>query len=162
MRKWLYLSGAIVTEVAATLSLRASTDEPAWLIVVVCGYIAAFGFLALTLRAGAALGTAYGTWSACGVALVALLGIAIFGERLTPVQLAGIALLIIGVVVVETGAGHSDDAQADDGRALAAAATASIEIIPVADPDSVLADSPEGLGGTDAPDAPSRDGGGRS
>ncbi|WP_105565078.1 DMT family transporter [Microbacterium halophytorum] len=103
MKRWLFLAGAIVTEVAATLSLRASVDHPGWLVLVVAGYASAFALLALTLRAGAALGTAYGTWSACGVGLVALLGVAIFGETLTVVQVLGIALLIVGVVVVETG-----------------------------------------------------------
>ena len=40
MRNWALLTGAIVTEVAATLSLRASQDHAVWLAVVVVGYVA--------------------------------------------------------------------------------------------------------------------------
>lgn len=41
MRKWTLLGVAIVVEVAATLSLRASQDHSAWLIVVGIGLIIA-------------------------------------------------------------------------------------------------------------------------
>lgn len=52
-RRWL-LAGAIATEVAATLSLRASEGGRVklWLIPVVLGYVAAFVLLSLTLSPG--------------------------------------------------------------------------------------------------------------
>jgi small multidrug resistance pump len=64
VRKWVLLTAAIITEVAATLSLRASQDNPAWLAVVVVGYLIAFVLLSLVLRAGMAVGVAYGIWGA--------------------------------------------------------------------------------------------------
>ena len=67
------LFGAILTEVVATLSLRGALDHPALYTVVVVGYAASFGSLALVLRRGMALGVAYGIWSACGVVLTAIL-----------------------------------------------------------------------------------------
>ena len=42
------------------------------------------------------VGIAYGVWSACGVALVALIARVWFKEPLTPLMLAGIALIIAG------------------------------------------------------------------
>ena len=42
MRKWLVLTGAILLEVTATLSLRAALDDPWWAILAVLGYIGAF------------------------------------------------------------------------------------------------------------------------
>ncbi|MPV36298.1 DMT family transporter [Georgenia subflava] len=104
MRKWLLLAGAIVSEVIGTMSLRAVIDNPAWLPLVVVAYLAAFTLLGLTLRTGMALGVAYGIWGACGVALTAVLGALIFGEYLSVTAVVGIAVIIVGVIVVETGA----------------------------------------------------------
>ena len=71
--------------------------------VVVAGYIASFVFLAGVLRAGLALGVAYGIWAALGVILTVLLAAAIFGEPLTPMMLMGVSLVIGGVLCVELG-----------------------------------------------------------
>lgn len=103
MRKWVLLIAAIVTEVAATLSLRASQDHPAWLSVVVIGYLVAFVLLAMVLRAGMAVGVAYGIWGASGTALTAVLAAALFRDALTWAIAAGIALIIAGVLFVELG-----------------------------------------------------------
>ena len=46
------LIAAIAVEVAATLSLRASQDHSAWLVVVVAGYVGSFILLTLVLRTG--------------------------------------------------------------------------------------------------------------
>jgi small multidrug resistance pump len=103
---WWLLAGAIVTEVAATLSLRASEGgrKKLWLVPVVVGYGLAFTFLAMTLSAGMAVGVAYGVWAACGVALTAVAGRILFKEPLTAIMSAGIALIIGGVLLIEVGA----------------------------------------------------------
>ena len=97
------LTAAIITEVAATLSLRASQDNPAWLAVVVVGYLVAFVLLSLVLRAGMAVGVAYGIWGAAGTALTALLASVLFDDALTWAIAAGIALIIGGVLFIELG-----------------------------------------------------------
>jgi small multidrug resistance pump len=103
MSAWLLLIGAILTEVTATLSLRGALDHPALYVVVVVGYAASFGLLALVLRRGMALGVAYGIWSACGVVLTALLSALLFGEAFTMMKVSGIVLIAAGVAVVELG-----------------------------------------------------------
>ena len=103
MRKWALLAGAIIAEVIGTMSLRATVDKPLWIPVVVAGYLTAFVLLGLTLRAGTPIGIAYGVWGACGVALTAVLGAVIFAERLSLTTLAGIAVIIAGVVTIEIG-----------------------------------------------------------
>lgn len=103
MQKWALLAAAIAAEVTATLSLRASHDHSAWLIVVVVGYLAAFSFLTLVLRAGMAVGVAYGIWGAIGTAGTAVLAAAIFGDPFTWPIVAGIGLIIGGVLLVELG-----------------------------------------------------------
>lgn len=115
MKKWLLLIGAIAAEVTGTLTLRATVDQPAWLPVVVIGYAAAFFLIGLCLRAGLTIGVAYGIWGAAGVALVAALGAAIFGETMSVGDAVGVAVIIAGVVLVETGSrepGHEAEREA--------------------------------------------------
>ena len=103
MRRWALLGGAIAFEVAATLSLRASQDHSAWLVVVVAGYVGAFVLLTLVLRAGVPVGVAYGIWGAAGTAGTAVLAAALFGDPFTWPIVAGIGLIIAGVLLVEFG-----------------------------------------------------------
>ncbi|QCQ91032.1 DMT family transporter [Rhodococcus sp. SGAir0479] len=104
MLKWTLLAGAIVAEVSASLSLKAALDVPAWYVVVVVGYAAGFVLLTFVLRQGMALGVAYGIWGATGVAATALLSAVLFGEPLTALMVAGLVLVIVGVLIVELGA----------------------------------------------------------
>lgn len=103
MKRWLILAVAIALEVTATLSLRAAMDTPWWAALTVVGYLGAFVALSMLLRAGAPIGVIYGIWAAAGVALTAVLASWIFGEPLTFTIGAGIAIVIVGVVLVETG-----------------------------------------------------------
>lgn len=105
MLAWLYLSAAIVLEVTATLSLRASEGLTrwGWLIPIAIGYLGAFALLAQVLKLGIPVGVAYGVWAASGVALTALLAWAIFKEPLTWMMLVGIVLIALGVAFVELG-----------------------------------------------------------
>lgn len=110
MKKWVLLGGAIVAEVTGTMSLRVAIDDPAWIPIVVASYVVAFVLLGLSLREGLAVGVAYGIWGATGVALTALLAAVIFDEFLSSRAVAGIVLIIVGVVLVETGARVHDEA----------------------------------------------------
>jgi small multidrug resistance pump len=108
VRKWALLAAAILIEVAATLSLRASQDHSAWLVVVVAGYVGAFVLLTLVLRTGMAVGVAYGIWGAMGTAGTAVLAALLFGDRFTWPIAAGIGLIIAGVLLVEFGSQHAE------------------------------------------------------
>jgi small multidrug resistance pump len=100
---WLALAGAIVVEVFATLSLRASDGfrKKAWIVSIVAGYLLSFYLLWVSLGLGMPVGIAYGVWSACGVALVAVIARFLFEEPLTPMMGLGIALIIGGVLMIE-------------------------------------------------------------
>lgn len=106
MSIWVLLGCAILSEVSATVSLKLSDGfsklVPA--VVVVIGYLASFVLLGMVLKRGMSVGVAYGVWSACGVALVALIGVAFLKETLTWVQVGGLVLVIAGVVAIEMGA----------------------------------------------------------
>ena len=103
MKQWIFLVGAIVSEVAATLSLKAGMENPLFYIIVAVGYAAAFIFLTKALKMGMALGVAYGIWGASGVALTAVLSNLIFKEPLTAIMVAGIIVIIAGVLMIELG-----------------------------------------------------------
>ena len=100
---WLYLAIAILSEVVATSALKASAGftrlYPS--ILVVGGYALAFYFLSLTLRV-IPVGVAYAIWSGVGVVLVCLLGWLLYGQKLDIAAGIGIALIVAGVVVLNT------------------------------------------------------------
>src|SRR5690349_10081671 len=106
---WFWLIGAVVAEVAATISLRFSEGFSRLLpsVVVVIGYGIAFFALSQALARGLPLGVAYGTWAALGVTLVAFIGAVFLGESLTAVQIGGLVLVVGGVLAVELGAAHA-------------------------------------------------------
>lgn len=105
---YVFLALAILSEVAATVSLQLSDgfSRAVPSVVVVVGYIAAFALLSQALTRGLALGVAYGTWAAAGVALVAVIGAGFLGESLSWVQIGGVVLVIGGVLALELGAAH--------------------------------------------------------
>jgi small multidrug resistance pump len=119
--KWALLAGAISTEVAATLSLRASQDHSAWLAVVVAGYLTSFVFLTMVLRAGVPVGIAYGIWGALGTAVTAVLAAVLFGDPFTWPIVAGIGLIIAGVLLIEFGSHRATPAEPEPDVAAGAA-----------------------------------------
>lgn len=100
-----WLAAAIVSEIGATLSLRASDGfrRRLWLIPVVVGYALAFIFLGIALREGMPVGVAYGIWVAVGISVVAVLARLIWRDPLTTRMVAGIVVIAAGVLLVELG-----------------------------------------------------------
>ncbi len=99
--QWFYLIIAIVCEVAATSALK-ETDgfsRPLPSAVVVAGYAAAFYFLALTLRTFP-VGIVYALWSGVGIVLITIVGWFFYQQKLDLAALAGIGLIIAGVIVI--------------------------------------------------------------
>lgn len=110
---WPPLLLAITLEVGATLSLRAAEGftHPLWLIPVALGYTGSLWLLSIVLDRGMPVGVAYGIWSAIGVVLTAVLGAALFGELLSPVQIVGVGVIVLGVLLVELGSHSRADAE---------------------------------------------------
>jgi small multidrug resistance pump len=110
--KWLWLTSAVAVEVTASLALQAAVDAPGWYVLVVAGYLSAFVCLTRVLKAGMAIGVAYGIWGAAGVALTAVMASILFGQPLTGVMVVGLVLIIAGVLLVELGSQRAHSARA--------------------------------------------------
>jgi small multidrug resistance pump len=98
---WVYLCIAIVAEVVATSALKTADGftRVAPSMVVIIGYVAAFYFLSLALRT-IPVGIAYAIWSGIGIALIAFIGWWLYGQRLDIAAIVGVALIIVGVAVL--------------------------------------------------------------
>jgi small multidrug resistance pump len=96
---WLAL--AIGSEIIATVSLKLSDGftRPVPAVVVVLGYALSFYALSITLRS-IPLGVVYAIWSGVGTAAIVVIGFFLFHEVLDTVKLAGIGLVIVGVVML--------------------------------------------------------------
>lgn len=105
---WALLVLAIASEVTATLSLRASEGlrRRRWIPVIVVGYLAAFTLLGTILAMGMPVGVAYGVWAAAGVAITAVMGRVIFKDHFSVMMAIGVALIALGVVLIEFGGTH--------------------------------------------------------
>ncbi|MDG9727988.1 MULTISPECIES: DMT family transporter [unclassified Streptomyces] len=104
---YLLLAGAIAAEVAGTTAMKYSEGFSRLIpsLLTALAYVLSFTLLAQTLKT-LAVGTAYAIWAGVGTAAIAAIGVAFMGEGMTVTKAAGIALIIIGVVVLNLGGAH--------------------------------------------------------
>ena len=101
MSAYLSLAVAIVAEVIATTALKSSQGFSRLLpaIIVVLGYAVSFYCLSLTLKT-MPTSVAYAIWSGVGIVLITLAAWLIHGQRLDWPAVAGIGLIVAGVMVI--------------------------------------------------------------
>jgi len=99
MTGWAYLGIAIVLEVIATTMLKLSDGLVRWhwAALSILFYAVCFLALAPALKT-IPVGVAYAIWSGVGIIAVSVLGVWLFGQRLTTVQVALMAMIIVGAV----------------------------------------------------------------
>lgn len=102
MHPYALLGIAIATEVVGTSALKLSDGMSKFWpsLAVVIGYGLSFWLLALVLKT-MPVGFVYAVWSGLGLAAVALVGIFFFGETLNLAGIAGLGLIVAGVVVLQ-------------------------------------------------------------
>ena len=98
---YLYLTIAIVTEVAATSALKASEEFTKLFpsLIVIVGYGISFYFMTLVLRT-IPVGITYAVWSGIGIVLVAIVGALLYKQIPDLPAIIGMGLIILGVVVI--------------------------------------------------------------
>jgi quaternary ammonium compound-resistance protein SugE len=96
---WLILGIAVITEIIWALSLKWAAVQGTLLassVPITLSFVN-MGLLALAMR-GLPAGTAYAVWTGLGAVGVAVFGAILFGEKLNPVQIGFIGLIILGVI----------------------------------------------------------------
>lgn len=99
---YVFLLIAIVSEVIATSFLKAANGFTVlWpSLGAIVGYGAAFYFLSLSLS-DIPVGVAYAIWAGLGIVLISLTAAVIYQQRLDWGAIAGIVLIIGGVMVIK-------------------------------------------------------------
>jgi small multidrug resistance pump len=98
---YIYLVIAIIAEVIATSTLKASEEftNPIPSLIVIVGYGVAFYFLTLVLRT-IPVGITYALWSGLGIVLVTIVALFLYKQTLDAPAIIGMGLIIAGVVII--------------------------------------------------------------
>ncbi|MDO6590720.1 QacE family quaternary ammonium compound efflux SMR transporter [Loktanella sp. D2R18] len=98
---YIYLIIAVIAETIGTSALQASAQfTRLWpSVVVVIAYAVSFYLLALALKV-IPVGILYAMWSGLGIVLIAGIGYAVFGQKLDLPAIIGLALILIGILVI--------------------------------------------------------------
>ena len=102
MHPWIALILAIAFETIGTSALNASREfTRAWpSLLTVVAYAASFWFMALALRT-MPVGIVYAIWSGLGIVFIAAIGYVLFGQRLDAPAIAGLSLILAGILVIQ-------------------------------------------------------------
>ena len=104
---WAILLGAIAVEVLATSALPRTEGfrNPLWSGLVIGGYAVSIWLLAIVVEK-MSVSTAYAVWSGLGTAAVAVIGALWLGESHDPLKVAAIAMIVVGVVLLNLHGAH--------------------------------------------------------
>ena len=98
---YIFLALAIVAEVTATSALKASEEFTKLVpsLIVGLGYGFSFYCLSVVIKT-IPLGIAYAVWAGVGIVLISLVGVLFYRQALDVPAIVGMALIIIGVVII--------------------------------------------------------------
>ncbi len=115
MRAWLALFSAIVCEVAGTLALKIFGIHSPVLALLVTGLAITVSYVLLSLAfRKIPVAVAFAIWEALGLALITVLGVALLGEHLSPVQWTALGGLLLGARMLHLGSALPDPSQVPD------------------------------------------------
>ncbi|MFD1871501.1 DMT family transporter [Hymenobacter bucti] len=99
---YVFLFLAIISEVIGTSALAASNQFTKLVpsLITVAGYGLGFYFFSFALKT-IPMGVAYAIWGGVGIVLVTIIGFVFLKQKLDFPALAGIALIVIGVLVMQ-------------------------------------------------------------
>ncbi|KQV74322.1 ligand-binding protein SH3 [Aeromicrobium sp. Root344] len=101
------LAVAIATEVFATAALPRAEGftNPGWAAIVVGGYALSIWLLTVVVKE-IPVSVTYAIWAGLGTAAIAVVGVVFLDEPVSPAKIAAIALIIAGVVLLNTQTSH--------------------------------------------------------
>src|SRR5262245_15768458 len=103
---WIALVTAGLLDVGWAISMKYAEGytRPGWSIVSLV-FLAAFVFLLGRALQVLEIGIAYSVWTGIGAAGTLLMGVWLFGEALGPLKIAGIVLIMSGIVALKLAPG---------------------------------------------------------
>lgn len=110
----MFLIGAILTEVAGTSSMTLIADNGAgWLSYLPMWGLITLSYLMLAKAAKTiAIGIAFALWEGLGIALITLVSVLFLDDSISTQELVGLALAIVGIVMVTLGETHDEPTSA--------------------------------------------------
>src|SRR5262245_26102266 len=101
------LMAAIALEVAATTALPRTMGfrDPLWTGLVIGGYAASIWLLAVVVEK-LPVSVAYAVWSGVGTAIIAVIGALWLGEPWDAIKVGALAMIIVGVIVLNLQGAH--------------------------------------------------------
>lgn len=101
------LAVAIVVEVFSTAALPRTDGfrDPFWAVIVLAGYAVSIWLLAIVVQR-LPVSVTYAVWSGLGTAVIAVIGVVYLGESWNPVKVTALALIVVGVVVLNLESVH--------------------------------------------------------
>ena len=99
---YLFLLVAVVMETVGTTALQASSQfTRLWpTLLAIVAYAESFYFLGMTLKF-MPVGIVYALWSGLGIVLITIIGFIGFGQRLDAAAIAGLIMIIAGIIVIQ-------------------------------------------------------------
>ncbi|MGL5497022.1 MAG: SMR family transporter [Aeromonas sobria] len=106
----IFLTGAIITEVAGTSSMAMIPEDAAgWMNYLPMWVLISISYLLLAKAAKTiSIGIAFALWEGLGIALITVVSVLFLDYNLNVQELIGLALAIVGIVMVTMGETHDD------------------------------------------------------
>lgn len=101
---WILLGLAIAAEITGTLSMKwaSVSDGNGGFILMLVMIAASYIFLSFAVKK-IALGVAYALWEGIGILFITLFSVLLFDESLSAMKIAGLATLVLGIVLIKSG-----------------------------------------------------------
>ncbi|MGB3071240.1 MAG: SMR family transporter [Ottowia sp.] len=108
IRPWLFLAAAVMVEVTGLIAMKlaSSTSSPGAFLFMYTMIGLSFCFFSFAVK-HLPVALTYAAWETCGLVLITVISLQFFGERLNPQKIAGMALLVTGVILVNAGSGKA-------------------------------------------------------
>lgn len=102
---WVYLVLAGLFEIGWPIGLKMAQEEDSRFLGIGLAlfFMAVSGFLLYTAQKTIPMGTAYAVWTAIGAAGTFLVGVLVYGDPSSLVRYIGVALIVLGVIVLKMG-----------------------------------------------------------
>ncbi|MES0300501.1 multidrug/spermidine efflux SMR transporter subunit MdtJ [Citrobacter sedlakii] len=101
---WILLGLAIVAEITGTLSMKwaSVSDGNGGFILMLVMITLSYIFLSFAVKK-IALGVAYALWEGIGILFITLFSVLLFDEALPAMKIAGLTMLVLGIVLIKSG-----------------------------------------------------------